>query len=68
MKVKIKDAKAAQSAGKKVGESIELFDAVAEKWISRGWASKIGKIVKEEKAEIETKEFKVEIETKDATE
>lgn len=68
MKLKIKDASAAKSAGKKVGDSIDLFDAVAEKWIARGWASKLGKISKEEKAVKETKELKAEIETKDATE
>lgn len=68
MKFKVKNEKVAKDLGVKVGDTVEVIEQHAEKWVRMGWGSEIAaKKEKQEKAEIETKELKVEKETKDAT-
>jgi hypothetical protein len=68
-KIKVMQLKIKQSilrGGKRYdeGDKIDLPDHIAQNWIAKGLASKIGK--KQNKEKIETKELKVEyIEIKD---
>lgn len=64
MKLKIKQSILRSGKRYNEGDKIELPDNIAENWIAKGFATKIGK--KQNKESFETKELKVEyIEIKD---
>ncbi len=58
MNLRIKESLLRNGKRYNEGDKIELPDNIAQNWIQKGWASKVGK--KKSKIEIETKELKVE--------